>query len=94
MARDPINQTALGQATPAIQWAFAKAAGARGGRKSASRRKKKASARVRVRRRRSAAVASSRSRTRRPSAKRNKLVKGSAAARRHMARLRRMRRRK
>lgn len=89
--RDPINSAALGQATAATQWLYAKANGRKGGKRSASsRRKKKASVRVRSRRAKSAVTSTSKRRRRRTGPAR--LVKGSPAARRHMARLRRMRR--
>lgn len=89
--RDPINGTALGQSTAATQWMFAKAAGARGGRKSAARRAKKKRVKSSLRRRGRATSLRSSPRRR---GRKARLVKGSAAARRHMARLRRMRKRK
>lgn len=86
-----INPQAYGQQTPAAQFALSKLAGSRGGKKSARRRKKKSAA-VRVSRRRAAGKTGSVKRRRRSSPAR--LVKGSQAARNHMARLRRMRKRK
>ncbi len=76
-----VNPLALGQSTAATQWAFAKAAGARGGRVSARRRKRKAKAAPAARRRK------------RRASKPARMVKGSAAARRHMAKIRRKRKR-
>lgn len=79
--------TALGQSTAAMQWAFAKASGARGGRTSARRRRKKAASITprRAKRKRATARRSTRS---------ARMVKGSSAAKRYMAKLRKMRRRK
>lgn len=68
----------LGQADRATQHVFAKAMGRVGGVRSARRRKK-------------AAAAPKRRRSTR-SKKGNRFTKGSAAAKRHMAKLRRMRR--
>lgn len=81
------NSTAWGQQTAASQMLAAKA-GRRGGLKSAAKRrgKKKSASRVRVRRRKTASGTATRRRR-----SRSRLVKGSPAARRHMARLRRMR---
>jgi hypothetical protein len=75
-----INPQAFGQQTIAAQWALSKRNGARGGRKSARKRRAKASA--------------STPRKRRASSKRPaRLVKGSAAAKRYMASIRRKRKR-
>ena len=78
-------------AAPYAGLADAKAAGARGGKRSAAgrRKKKRAAAATRVRRRKVA-----RSAKRSSSRRKARLVKGSAAARRYMAKIRRMRRRK
>lgn len=81
-----LNPQAVGQSTPAMQWAFAKASGARGGRRSAAKRRR---SKVTNRRRKSVKRTASPKRGRRA-----RLVKGSAAARRHMAKIRRMRKRK
>lgn len=70
----------ISQQTPAVRALFAKATGARGGRKSARRRKAKASAAPRKKKR--------------ARVRGNKFTKGSAAAKRHMAKLRKMRKRK
>lgn len=70
------------QQTGVTQLIFAKATGSRGGRRSATRRRRKRKTASAPRRRRSTS-------TRRGSAR---LVKGSAAAKRHMARIRKMRR--
>lgn len=78
------NAIAWGQQTQAAQLMAAKASGARGGRVSARRRRKSRAKAAPVRRRR-------RSGTRRGKAR---LVKGSAAARRYMAKIRRMRKRR
>ena len=75
----PVNAQALGQSTAAMQWVFAKAAGRRGGKRSAAKRRRKARA-----------TATSRPRKRRAS-KARRLVKGSAAAKRYMASIRRKR---
>ena len=81
----PGGVVGFGNQTPATQalWnqAAGKVNGSRGGKRSAKRRKAKAKAAPKRRRR---------TRT----AKKARMVKGSAAARRHMAKLRRMRRRK
>lgn len=69
------------QQTGVTQLIFAKAAGSRGGRRSASRRRRKRKTASAPRRRRSSSRRSS-----------SRLVKGSAAAKRHMARIRKMRR--
>lgn len=80
----PGGMVGFGNQTPATQalWnqAAGKVNGSRGGKRSAKRRKAKAKA--------------SPGRRRKRSTKRKTLVKGSAAARRHMAKLRRMRKRK
>ena len=80
----PGGMVGFGNQTPATQalWnqAAGKVNGSRGGTRSAKRRKAKAKAAPARRRKRSA--------------KRKTLVKGSPAARRHMAKLRRMRKRK
>lgn len=78
-----INPQAFGQQTPATQFMLAKLNGRRGGRKSArKRRKTKASAAPRRR-----------TKVRRKVGKRRaRLVKGSAAAKRYMAKIRRKRR--
>jgi hypothetical protein len=78
--RSPVNPQALGQSTPATQWAFAKASGARGGRRSAAKRRRKTAKRAAPRKRRAS--------SKRPA----RLVKGSAAAKRYMAKIRRKRR--
>lgn len=75
-----INPAAFGQQTPAAQWALSKASGARGGRKSARRRKRK-----------TAAASSPRRRKRMSSKRPARLVKGSAAAKRYMAKIRKRR---
>lgn len=86
MNRMMIGQpTALGQSTPAMQWAFAKASGARGGRTTAKRRRKRAKATITPRR-----TKAKRARARGGA----RMVKGSAAAKRYMAKIRKMRRRK
>lgn len=77
-----INPLALGQSTAATQWLFAKANGRRGGRASAKRRKRARAAAPAKRRRKTRARKSAR------------MVKGSAAAKRYMASIRRKRRRK
>jgi len=80
------------QQTPATQRLFSQAAGRRGGQTTQRRRRRKARAAAmpRRRRRRSAAAAPRRRRSsRRPA----RLVKGSAAAKRYMASIRRKRRR-
>ncbi len=81
------------QQTPATQRLFSQAAGRRGGQTTQRRRRRKAKAAAampRRRRRRSAAAAPRRRRSsRRPA----RLVKGSAAAKRYMASIRRKRRR-
>lgn len=86
----PTNPLALGQSTPSMQLVYAQY-GRVGGRVSAARRRKKKRARVRSSSR--ARVTSRRRRGAPRSRKRARLVKGSAAARRHMAKLRRMRKR-
>jgi hypothetical protein len=78
--RGLFNPLALGQQTAATQWAIAKAAGSKGGKRSAKRRKSRAKA------------ATPKRRKRRASAKPKRLVKGSAAAKRYMASIRRKRR--
>jgi hypothetical protein len=76
-----INPMSFGQMSPAAQWSLAKLNGSRGGRVSARRRKRKT---------KTAAVKSrKRSNTRRGKAR---LVKGSPAAKRYMASIRRKRR--
>lgn len=75
------------QQTPATQQLFAKATGRKGGR--ATQRKRRAKAKAAPRKRRASRAAAPRR------AKRGKparLVKGSAAAKRHMAKIRRKRR--
>lgn len=81
--RGVINPQGYGQQTFATQWMLSKVAGARGGRRSAAkRRRKKAGAK---------AVRAKPARRKRTKAKR--LVKGSAAAKRYMASIRRKRKR-
>lgn len=75
----PVNGQALGQNTAAAQWAYAKASGRRGGKRSAAKRRRKPRA-----------SAAPRKRTRR-TAKKARLVKGSPAAKRYMASIRRKR---
>lgn len=78
------------QQTPATQRLFSQAAGRRGGQTTQRRRRRKSKAAMPRRRRRSAATAAPRRRrSRRPA----RLVKGSAAAKRYMASIRRKRRR-
>jgi len=78
------------QQTPATQRLFSQAAGRRGGQTTQRRRRRKAKAAAPRRRRRAAASAAPRRRrARRPA----RLVKGSAAAKRYMASIRRKRRR-
>jgi len=79
------------QQTPATQRLFSQAAGRRGGQTTQRRRRRKAKAALPRRRRRSASAAPRRRarRARRPA----RLVKGSAAAKRYMASIRRKRRR-
>lgn len=74
-----INPLSFGQMSPAAQWSLAKLNGSRGGRVSARRRKRKTKAAAPKRRK---------------SAKRGRarLVKGSPAAKRYMASIRRKRR--
>lgn len=72
--------------TAAMQWAAAKANGRRGGLRSARKRRRKAKA-SRITPRRTKAK---RSRARRGA----RLVKGSAAAKRYMAKIRKMRKRR
>lgn len=75
------NSTAWGQQTLASQTLAAKASGARGGRRSAAKRRKSRSAAAPRKRRKSAKRMKSR------------LVKGSPAAKRYMASIRRKRKR-
>jgi len=78
------------QQTPATQRLFSQAAGRRGGQTTQRRRRRKAKAAAPRRRRRSASSAPRRrARRARPA----RLVKGSAAAKRYMASIRRKRRR-
>lgn len=84
----------LGQQTLAVQLAIQKAAGSRGGRKSAKRRRKAAGAKKKAGGTRGRGTARRGRRMRGKGKRPARLVKGSPAARRHMARLRRMRRRK
>lgn len=73
--------------TAAMQWAAAKANGRRGGLRSARKRRRKAKA--------SRTITPRRTRAKRARARRGaRLVKGSAAAKRYMAKIRRMRKRK
>jgi hypothetical protein len=83
----------VGQQTLATQLAISRASGARGGKRSARKRRKTAGTKKKVstRGRRSTAIARGGKRSRR---KVQRLVKGSPAARRHMAKLRRMRKRR
>jgi hypothetical protein len=87
MRARPLTSTesvAWGSSTPSTQALLAALYGSRGGRRSARRRKKaRASSRPRKRGKKT-----------RRAAGRARLVKGSAAARRHMARLRNMRKKK
>ena len=80
----PNGFVGFGSQTPAVQAMFARATGRKGGLRSARRRRRRKAATSTPRRRR----VSARSRGRKA-----RLVKGSAAAKRHMARLRRMRKR-
>jgi hypothetical protein len=75
-----VNPLALGQSTPATQWEFAKANGSRGGRATQKRRRRAMKA--------AKGTVRKRKRTKRPA----RMVKGSAAARRYMASIRRKRR--
>lgn len=75
-----ISPAAFGQQTTAAQWALSKLSGSRGGRKTARRRKRKTAAAA-PRKRRAKKRAGAR------------LVKGSAAAKRYMAKIRRKRKR-
>ncbi len=78
-----INPLSFGQMSPAAQWSLAKLNGSRGGRMSARLRKRKT--------KRAAVRSKPRSKTRR---NRARLVKGSAAAKRYMASIRRKRRKR
>lgn len=78
-----INPTSFGQMTPASQWELAKLNGRRGGLRSARRRRRKAKAAAPRRRRRRKTAGRARG---------GRLVKGSAAAKAYMARIRRKRR--
>lgn len=87
-----MHPAAWGSHTPATQALF-RAAGRKGGKRSAARRAKRRTGKVRVRR-----VSARTNRTlgsgfRGGRKRKAKLVKGSAAAKRHMAKLRRMRKR-
>jgi hypothetical protein len=75
----------MAQQTPATQQAFAQVAGRRGGQTTQRRRRRKAKASAAPRRRRKSSGRRRRGRAR--------LVKGSAAAKRYMAKIRRKRRR-
>lgn len=86
-----VNPTGFGQQTLATQLAMQKANGRRGGRKSAAKRKRANGKKKTARRASSRRVSSSRSR-KRTGRKSAHLVKGSPAAKRRMAQLRRMRR--
>ena len=77
----------MAQQTPAVQQQFAQAAGRRGGMTTQRRRRRKAASSSTVRTR------TKRRRTTRRARGRAHLVKGSAAAKRYMARIRRKRRR-
>lgn len=79
MAVGYINPIAMGQNSVAAQWMYAKAAGARGGKRTQRRRRK--------------AKAAAPSRKRRSSKRPARLVKGSRAAKAYMAKIRRKRRR-
>jgi hypothetical protein len=81
------------QQTPSNQNAFARAAGRRGGRTTQRRRRSRAASAVPSRRRRRRAARAPRAR-RSSRGRAQRFVKGSAAAKRYMAKLRRMRRRK
>lgn len=81
-----LNPLSVGQMTPASRLLIAQAHGRAGGRMSAKRRKRRASAAAPRKRRAPRARARARGRAR--------LVKGSPAARRYMAKIRRMRKRK
>jgi len=80
------------QQTPATQRLFSQAAGRRGGLTTQRRRRRKSKAAAMPRRRRRRSTASRRRVTRR-SRRPARLVKGSAAAKRYMASIRRKRRR-
>lgn len=77
------------QQTPATQALFQRAGRTGGLRSAAKRRRRKTKAASPARRRKTRAAAP----RRRRAAKSARMVKGSAAARRHMAKLRRMRKR-
>lgn len=79
-----INPQAYGQQSVAAQWMQSKAAGARGGKRSAAKRRRKAKS----------TRAAAKPRNRKRTAKSGKFKKGSPAARAHMAKLRKMRRKK
>jgi hypothetical protein len=83
----PTEQIAFSSQTPANRAALFKAAGMRGGLRSVRRRRRRAKSASRPQR---ARRVSRRARRARPA----RLVKGSPAARRHMSKLRRMRRRR
>jgi len=80
------------QQTPATQRLFSQAAGRRGGLTTQRRRRRKAKAAAMPRRRRRRSAAPRRARARR-ARRPARLVKGSAAAKRYMASIRRKRRR-
>jgi len=86
-----IGYAGLGQQTAAAQQVFRQAMGGRNGRSTGSRKRRKKAKRASATFRRPRRIPG-RSRTRRTRGA-SKLVKGSAAAKRHMARLRRMRKR-
>lgn len=80
-----LGYAGLGQMTRASQLVFQRAMGARNGTGSRKRRKRNGVAKARKR----ASRAASSRRTRKPA----RMVAGSAAAKRHMAKLRKMRKR-
>jgi len=86
-----IGYAGLGQQTAAAQQVFRQAMGGRSGRSTGSRKRRKKAKRASATFRRPRRIPG-RSRTRRTRGA-SKLVKGSAAAKRHMAKLRRMRKR-
>lgn len=87
-----VNPTAFGQNTLAMKLAFQKANGARGGRRSAAKRKRNGSKKKASVRKSRSSASRSRKTARRSPRKSAHLVKGSPAAKRRMAALRRMRR--
>lgn len=85
-----VNPLSAGQMSPAAQLAFARAGGMRVARNGTRRRKRAATATTYRRKRRTTRAAKRASTTR---TRKARLVRGSAAAKRYMARIRKMRRR-